>query len=50
MLWSVGARFGFDGTHWPVTKLRFWYEGHVEMVAEEKGAIDAAKEAMNGAR
>lgn len=48
MLWSVGARFGFDGMEWPLDRLRFWYRGHVALVDEESAAIAKAKERVGG--
>jgi hypothetical protein len=43
MLWAVAGRFGFDGHDMPVSRLRFWYAGHVKMIDEERAAMEAAK-------
>jgi hypothetical protein len=50
MLWSVGGRFHFDGSEWPISRLKFWYRGHERMHQEESAAIEAAKAAINGKR
>jgi hypothetical protein len=38
MLWAVGQRFGFDGHTMEISRLRFWYRGHVMMSKEERKA------------
>jgi len=43
MLWAVGGRFHFDGTDWPISKLIFWYRGHVFMYNEEKNSLEGIK-------
>lgn len=40
MLWAVGNRYGFDGHNMKISRLRFWYRGHVEMVREERKAAE----------
>jgi len=46
MLYSVAARFHF-GEHelWsmPVSRLRFWYEGHKQIAEEERKALTRGK-------
>ena len=40
MLWAVAGRFGFteiEMLKMPLSRLRYWYEGHAEMVKEERG-------------
>lgn len=40
MRWAVAGRFGFTETEMlrmPLRRLRDWYEGHAEMVREERG-------------
>lgn len=39
MLWSVGDRFGFDGTGWNIRRLEFWYRGHVQLFEEESATL-----------
>ncbi len=43
MLWAVAGRFGLDGHDMPIGRLVFWYAGHVQMIDEERGALEAAK-------
>jgi hypothetical protein len=43
MLWAVAGRFGFDGHDMPLSRLRFWYAGHVRMIEEEKAAAGTAR-------
>jgi hypothetical protein len=40
MLWSVAGRFSLDGHSMPIGRLKFWYEGHVQMCKEEREAIN----------
>lgn len=50
MLWSVAARFGFtEAELWalPISRLRFWHQGHAALIAEERGAL-GGKEVDHG--
>jgi len=40
MLWAVAGRFHLDGHGMKISKLRFWYDGHVAMSKEEKEAME----------
>ncbi len=45
MLYSVAARFHFSEVeiiNMPLSRLIFWYNGHVKMCEEERGALDGA--------
>ena len=39
MLWAVGGRFHFDGHNMPISRLKFWYNGHMAMIKEEREAV-----------
>lgn len=43
ILWAVAGRFHLDGHDMPVSRLLFWYRGHVAMVDEEQAQIEKAK-------
>jgi hypothetical protein len=50
MLWAVAGRFGFDATNWAMSRLEFWYRGHVFMHVEESEAIEKAREVLTRGR
>jgi len=41
MIWAVAGRFGFDGHNMQISRLIFWYNGHVKMCNEERTALGA---------
>lgn len=43
MIWAVGGRFHLDAYAMPLSRLRFWYEGHAAMDAEERAEVEKVK-------
>lgn len=43
MLWAVAGRFHLDGHDMKMSRLRFWYRGHVAMYQEEQATIERAR-------
>ena len=42
MLWAVAGRFGFSEAEifaMPISRLSFWYDGHLYMVSEERSEM-----------